>query len=117
MRAKNSMTLMAHAMKKYLRKRFIPTVLAALRYMRIERLLGTLDVFTKYSFRTSPKFSALLNLGFGLQLHLSVLYFNGVFHAVAAVLLADLRGFFLDEGAEALEIAGDRLSSLLLGFR
>ena len=41
--------------------------------------------------------------------------FDGVFDVLAVILLADLFGFFLDEGGEGIEVAGDVLPGFFLG--
>src|ERR1019366_8737486 len=57
-------------------------------------------------------------LGFRLrlQLHLSTLHLDRVDHCIAAVLLANFAGLFLDECGERIEVAGDLFSRLVLGF-
>ena len=47
---------------------------------------------------------------------MAVLRLDRVFHGLAAVLLADLVGFLLHEGREALDVAGDRLAGFFLCF-
>src|SRR6202158_1106685 len=51
-----------------------------------------------------------------LKLHLSTLHLDRVHHRIAAVLLANLAGLFLDERREGIEVAGNFFSRLLLGF-
>src|SRR5208337_2825689 len=58
----------------------------------------------------------LLRLRLRLQFHVSALHLDRVLHRGAAVLLAQFAGFFLDEGREGFEVAGDLLSRLLLGL-
>ena len=41
--------------------------------------------------------------------------FDGVFDVFALVLLADLFGFFLDEGGEGIDVAGDVFAGFFLG--
>ena len=50
------------------------------------------------------------------ELHLSTFGLDRVHHRIAALLLANLAGLFLDERREGIEIAGNLFSRLLLGF-
>src|ERR1035437_3886372 len=58
----------------------------------------------------------VLALRLRLQLHLSTLHLDRVDHCIAAVLLANLAGLFLDECGERIEVARDFFSRLVLGF-
>src|ERR1700687_5504696 len=51
-----------------------------------------------------------------LELYLSTLGLDRVHHRIAAMLLANLAGLFLDERRERIEVAGNLFSRLLLGF-
>ena len=59
----------------------------------------------------------LLNLCLGLQLDVAVLHLDRILNLFALVLLLDLAGFLLYESGKAVDVAGNRLSCFLLGFR
>ncbi len=56
-----------------------------------------------------------LSLSLGFEFYAAISEFNGIFDIVTFVLLADLLGFFLHEGGEGFDVAGDILSGLLFG--
>ena len=55
----------------------------------------------------------LLSFRLGLDPHMAALCLDRVFHRFAAVFLAKLTGFLLDERGERIEVAGNLLSRLL----
>jgi len=57
----------------------------------------------------------VLRFRLSLKLHLSALRLDRVHHRIAAVLLANLAGLFLDERRERIEVAGNLFARLLLG--
>src|SRR5581483_10009606 len=56
-----------------------------------------------------------LSLSLSFEFYAAISEFNGIFDIVTFVLLADLLGFFLHEGGEGFDVAGDILSGLLFG--
>ncbi len=65
--------------------------------------LGTLDAFSP---NVRKEHSAeTLDFCFGFEADLAILQFDGIFDAVAAILLADLRGLLLNKRRETFDVA------------